>query len=134
MKVTGIPRDDGAKDYSINHNGTNYKAVRSGSLFLCNGVTGTLREIKRSIIDGSLSIGETDPDPSEDIIGTWDCVHPCALLALITDALRSGEDIPDHVYREIAVTLDKYGWGQDISEDLVRADKEMRNFREREGT
>jgi hypothetical protein len=134
MKVTGIPRDDGAKDYSIKHNGTNYKAVRSGSLFLCNGMKGTLKEIKEHIASGSMTEDEPETESVQVLEpGLWDCVHPCALLVLITDALRSGEDVPDQVFREVSVTLDKYGWGRDISEDLIRADREMSNFTQREG-
>ena len=132
MKVTGIPRDDGAKDYSIQHNGTNYKAVKCGSLFLCNGMKGTLKEIKVHIANGSLD--DDEPERSRSIHErTVGLLFIPALLVLITDALRSGEDIPDQVFREVAVTLDKYGWGKNTSEDLVRANKEMRNFTEREG-
>ena len=133
MKVTGIPRDDGAKDYSIQHNGTNYKAVRCGSLFLCNGMKGTLKEIKVHISNGSLDDDEPEPDPVQYYRGLWDCVHPCALLVLITDALRSGEDVSDQIHREVAVTLDKYGWGRDRNEDLVNADRQFRRYTQREG-
>jgi len=133
MKVKGIKRNDGKKDYRISHENKNYKAVKCGSLFLCNGMKGTLKEIKVHISNGSLDDDEPEPDPVQYMNGLWDCVHPCALLVLITDALRSGEDIPDQVFKEGAVTLDKYGWGRNAGEDLVRANKEMRNFTEREG-
>jgi len=132
MKVTGIKRDDGEKDYSIQHNGTNYRAVKSGSLFVCNGVKGTLKNIKDSIASGSISCDELEGQPVQDCIGTWDCVHPCALLVMLTDPVAMTKGVTDSVYKETRRTLSNYGWMLDGVPDTIRADKEMRNFKERE--
>lgn len=150
MKVTGIPRDDGGKDYLISHNGQQHKATRSGSLFCCNGFTGTLRGIKNRILRGELvesqspnnTIGgviqihdETkeirekfedirkriqEDDPSRGV-GLWDCVHPCALLVkIMVDA--HAEFMPEGLDAEIDRTLDAYGYLlSDGSHDIEQA-------------
>lgn len=132
MKTTGKLRDDGSKDYSIHHNGTTYKAVRSGSLFLCNGMKGTLKEIKESIAAGSLDDQKPEPQAVQQMSGTWDSVHPCALLVLLTDPVSLTSGITDEVYKEVSRTLDNYGWKFDGVPDVERAEREMDRFKQTE--
>lgn len=110
MRVTGIPRDDGGKDYLISHNGQQHQATRNGSLFSCNGVTDTLRNIKKMIQGGELAARQpttntSDGEPNIDV-GLWDCVHPCALLVLTVYEL----DLPEDMRVKTMETLDNYGW------------------------
>lgn len=148
MKVTGIPRDDGGKDYLISHNGKQHKATRSGSLFCCNGFTGTLRGIKNRIQRGELAIGgviqihdETkeirekfedirkriqEDDPSSGV-GLWDCVHPCALLVRIMVDMHH-EFMPQGLDAEIDRTLDAHGYLlSDGSYDIEQARRSYRH-------
>ena len=135
MKVTGIPRDDGGKDYLISHNGEQHQATKTGSLFCCNGVTNTLRNIKKMIqggelvtsqppinaIGGAIQIHDETKEIREkfsDIrkriqedkpnidVGLWDCVHPCALLVLTVHELN----LPEDMRVKTMETLDNYGW------------------------
>lgn len=124
MKVTGVQRRDGNKDYYITHEGKNYTAVRRDDRFTCNGVTATLREIKEQIKHGSI--------PSDDLPGysgvieveipeceTWACVHPCAHLVLCFDT-------PDTIPEEVMKTLDAWGWLDESGKpDTKRADREL---------
>ncbi len=133
MKTTGKLRDDGSKDYSIHHNGTTYKAVRSGSLFLCNGMKGTLKQIKESIADGSLDNQKPEAQSVQQMQGTWDSVHPCALLVILTDPIAMTKGVSPAFYKEVKRTLNNYGWTVDGAiPDYIRADKEFRNFKEKE--
>ena len=132
MKVTGVKRDDGLKDYQISHGNKNYTAVRSGSLFVCNGIKGTLREIK-DYISSSKETAELEPQPVQERAGTWDSVDPCALLVLLTDPVLMARGVPDAVYKEVSRTLCNYGWKTDDGfPDRRRADREMCNFRQKE--
>ena len=71
MKVKGIPRDDGGKDYLISHNGQQHQATRNGSLFCCNGVTDTLRNIKKMIQGGELAVRQ----PTTNLFGGVIQIH-----------------------------------------------------------
>ena len=108
MQVKGLPRPDGSKDYSIMHEGEEYTAIRNGSLFLCNGMTGTLREIKQSIQDGVISINQQEPDPCEGLSDSWACVPPATLVALMLSVSIKDEDI--NMFDECLRTLDCYGF------------------------
>lgn len=108
MKVKGLPRSDGSKDYSIVHEGEEYTAIRNGSLFLCNGVTGTLREIKQSIQDGVISIHQHEPNPCEGISDSWECVPPATLVALMLSVSLKGSEL--NIFDECLRTLDCYGF------------------------
>lgn len=115
MKVTGIPRDDGGKDYLISHNGQQHKATRNGSLFSCNGVTDTLKAIKQKIESGELASTEDSDqeqateDTHQNDVGLWDCVHPCALLIKLWTEPHI-EFMPEGLVPEIVRTLDAYGY------------------------
>tara|TARA_R110000824_G_scaffold136839_2_gene300689 strand:+ start:3048 stop:3509 length:462 start_codon:yes stop_codon:yes gene_type:complete len=137
MKVTGKERDDGGKDYLISHNGKTYMATKSGSLFCCEGVTDTLKVIKKMIEDGmievieSMQLGEVsvndkeaEVDPKPDIgIGLWGCVHPCALLVLTV----GDRALDDEMRKQFILTLDNYGWLMECgSPDYRRA---MRDYK-----
>lgn len=109
MKVTGLPRDDGGKDYLISHNNQEHKATRNGSLFYCNGVTDTLKAIKLMIELGELpdAVDSQPVQPTENIeVGLWDCVHPCALLVLTV----GDRALDDDMRKQFIRTLDSYGW------------------------
>lgn len=108
MQVNGIPRPDGSKDYRIVYEGQEYTAIRNGSLFLCNGMTGTLREIKQSIQDGVISIHQQEPNPCEGLSDSWDCVPPATLVALMVSVSIRDEDI--NMFDECLRTLDCYGF------------------------
>lgn len=127
MKVTGIPTDDGGKDYVISHEGKQYQATRSGSLFCCNGTTDTLRNIKQMILDGKLGVRQPTTNTTEiepDIgVGLWDCVHPCALLALLVGDINLAEGMRVATME----TLDNYGWLTECgSPDHERAYRDYR--------
>lgn len=104
MKVTGSPRIDGGKDYIINHEGNDYLAAKTGSLFCCNGVTGTLKELKTRVLLGTMP--ETKEEESNcRKQGLWDHVDPCALLVLTIGDQKA------HKYQaEIMRTLDANGY------------------------
>jgi hypothetical protein len=90
MKVTGIKRDDGSKDYSIVHDGCEYFAQRKGQRFECRGMTGTMKEIKDAVEAGTLGgmdEGESSEPLSRSTGGVWDCVNPNALLVLALEKL-----------------------------------------------
>lgn len=134
MKVKGIKRDDGKKDYQISHENKSYTAVRNGSLFLCNGMKGTLKEIKDYIASCPTESGPSEEDELETQgvhqgYSTWDCVNPCALLVLLTDPMTVTRGVPDQVYKEVSRTLDNYGWKIDGQPDTSRADREMSRFK-----
>lgn len=115
MKVTGMPRGDGGKDYLISHNGEQHKATRNGSLFCCKGVTGTLKAIKQKIESGELASTEDSDqeqateDAHQNDVGLWDCVHPCALLIKLWTEPHI-EFMPEGLDSEIERTLDAYGY------------------------
>lgn len=126
MKVLGIPRDDGGKDYLISHNGEQHQATRNGSLFSCNGVTDTLRNIKQMIQKDELTVRQPTTNTTEsepDIgVGLWDCVHPCALLVLTVHEMN----LPENIRVKAMETLDNYGWLLDCGNpDYERA---MRDY------
>ena len=134
MKVTGIARDDGGKDYLISHNDEQHKATKNGSLFSCNGVTDTLKAIKQMIELGefpqtvdSQPVQVTDDEPDLGV-GLWDCVHPCALLVLTV----GDRGIDDEMRRHFISTLNNYGWLLECgSPDYERA---MRDYQLHQGS
>ena len=123
MKVTGIQRTDGDKDYYITHDGVSYTATKVGNQFECNGVTSTLRDIKSRIVAGTLEgvdLGSNDEVVALQLVSndTWSCVHPCALIALFMS-------LDDEVKR----TLDAWGWLDENGEvDIERAHREWTRF------
>jgi hypothetical protein len=153
VKVTGVYRDDGGKDYLISHNGKQHKATKSGSLFSCNGVTDTLRNIKKMIQGGELVTSQPpinaivgaiqihdetneirekfsdirkriqEDKPSSDV-GLWDCVNPCALIVKIMVECHT-EFMPQGLEAEIDRTLDAHGYLlPDGSYDTEQANRE----------
>ena len=101
--------------------------------YSCNGLTfKSLRAVKDSIIKGALSESDDDEEASEEStltgLGTWDCVHPCALLAHLYNLGLLGplglkhKDVLDH-YKQ---TLDNYGWLDCAGRpDIARAEREI---------
>ena len=123
------------KGYDIHTEcGEVFKAVPLGSQrYQCNGVTyKTLSAIKKDIIDGNLSDDESPEEPAEASTAngadTWDCVHPCALLAHLYSLGLLGELGYKHkgikaAYNE---TLDAYGWLDVVGRpDVARAEREI---------
>jgi len=105
--------------YHINHDGVEYKAIRTGSLFYCNGAAGTLKEIKTMIQEGdvprevdSQPVQSVDSQPVQSVtpadidVGLWSCIHPCALLVLTV----GDRALDDDMRKEFITTLDNYGW------------------------
>lgn len=100
--------------------GEEYECEPDGQRWYCLGYCGTLKNIKAKICSGEIGL-DYDDEESEEVrldepVGTWDCVHPCALL--ITSGLQMTETMME--------TLDKYGWlDENGAPDLRRANKEM---------
>ena len=126
MKVTGVKRDDGSKDYEvITDDNRRFMCVRHGQKFQCCGVIGTMKQLKQMIADGTLVWGAnpdeegTEPEPTFDghplCKPAWECVDPCALLILFLvgagEVSQSGEWALEEPTRHSAYdTLDKLGW------------------------
>lgn len=107
MKVKGIPREDGQKDYLITHDGEEHLAVRenSSSLFSCNGLTATLKQIKTRVLLGQIPAAPEQEKTKVEKAGLWDHVDACALLVLTIG------DQSNHKYQsEIMRTLDANGY------------------------
>lgn len=110
MTVTGIARESGDKDYEIRYEGNTWVAVRHGQKFLCCGVVGTMKELKDAVRNGELS-QEPEPEAKKvEMDGIWDCVSPCALVALALEKMGPCPELgPD--FQAIAKhTLDCHGW------------------------
>ena len=101
--------------------GEQYECEPDGQRWHCQDYCGTLKDIKAKICSGEINLGHDDDEEYEEVrldepAGTWDCVHPCALL--ITSGLKMTETIME--------TLDKYGWlDENGAPDLRRANKEV---------
>lgn len=116
MKVKGMQRPDGKRDYVLSHNGRQFLAVNHGHYFLLEGVSGTLKSLKQRVIEGyfdvvpdrPIEVSPDDPSEAEDYDSKpqlWDCVEPCALLTLLFLEHPSGK-----YGSEIFRTLDNHGY------------------------
>jgi len=117
MKVKRLPDNAG---YTITHDTRTYKATREGGMFLCNGILGTMREIKDRIAAGGFPTPSANAVPQDSPTpDCWDCLDPCALLVLRMPNLK----LNHHAMR----TLDCYGW-IDVhgNIDTERADRLLR--------
>lgn len=136
LKTVGVEGEDG-KDFQIHVDEDGdlkvFHCYREGQKFTCLGVTDSIKNIKAGILSGEIAF-ESEPDSlSEDIakvaeagttdcgIGTWDCIHPCALLIYATLHSTPGE--------HIMYTLERYGWLNDEGWlDVDRAKREHERF------
>lgn len=94
------------KAYRINTSeGDSYDCTPSGSAGyeLLGTAYRSLRECKKEIERGLVVDNTGDPgiDVERCAGGTWDCVHPCAILITIAPPIPGSELIR---------TLDAYGW------------------------
>lgn len=129
-KTVGLPYKDGErKGYTIH--------TTCGEAFIAapHGLTGwqcegmkfkTLSAVKDSISNDELGYAPQDTTPDEqstlDGVDTWDCVHPCAWLCIVTTGCK-----------ETLETLGNYGWLDCMGRpDIARAEREIKrveNFR-----
>ena len=123
-KTVGLPYKDGErKGYTIHTTcGEAFIAAPLGlTKWQCNGKQfKTLSAVKDSISNGDLSEQDDSEDPDEqstlDGADTWDCVHPCAWLCLVTTGCK-----------ETLETLGNYGWLDCMGRpDIARAEREIK--------
>lgn len=141
MQITrtkGFSNGEGKrKGYDIQTEcGKVFRAMPLGSQrYQCNGLAyKSLRAVKDSIIKGALSETASDEVSAEntsitDGADTWDCVHPCALLARLYDLGLLGALGHKHkgILKEYRNTLDNYGWNDEQGRpDVAKADREIR--------
>jgi len=121
IKHTRSFMHDGVKWFAITTTcGEQYECEPQGQRWYCEGHCDTLKNIKAKICSGEINLGYEDEEFEEvrldEPMGTWDCVHPCALL------IAYSVEMTDTVME----TLDKYGWLDENGEpDIRRANKEM---------
>lgn len=139
MKVTGfIPEGCSERDFRIEHDGRTWYAVRSGSLFECNGCRGTLKKIKQEILEGRLpdsaAMDDTAvadaPEPLSEAKGrsTWECVHPAAIVAAYFNVICNAATNSDRAL--ILESLDSYGYVRpDGLVDMAAAGREFLRVR-----
>ena len=122
MKVTGIKREDGGKDYQIRHEGETYLAVREANgRFNIQGVRGSLKQLKMAVESGDFTTKEVEARVVFKPQGTFDCVNPCAFLVAFWSA------IPQPAKEECLRTLDSWGWlDEQGNPDMAQAKRELR--------
>ena len=113
------------KDYVIHTAcGEEFYAKATGSQgYECGGQSfKSVKDVKVAITEGMFS--ETGDNPATETstaegIDTWDCVHPCAWLCLVTTGCK-----------ETLETLDNYGWLNELGRpDITRAEREIARTR-----
>ena len=115
MKVKKQLRADGKKDYSITHEGKEYKAVRQESaLFSCNGVEGSLQSIKSKIRLGLIQ--ETEEPSTKDMTGME--MDEKLLLCDLPVEYESFETL-EKASDELMFLIRRVNW-QDTKEDKER--------------
>ncbi len=125
IKLDGVvdPKT-GLKDFEARYNKETYllKRVGTSSKFSLMGFTGTLKDIKAKIVEGYFDNMEEAESAGEDQpkSGLFDCVHPAALLVLLSSGDIDADD------PEILRSLDAFGYaGKDGgSPDLEAASDE----------
>ena len=118
LKANGFHLE-GVKHYQIVHEGETYICAPAGQKWECRSMVDTLKNIKRAIIDGSIPEDVEIEEPQE-CAGTWDCIHPCAILIdrLGVEACEADKDIMD--------TLHSYAWCDD--DRVIDTDRVERAF------
>lgn len=146
LKTKRVQRDDGNNDYKIiTDQGDVYYLKREGNGFTCNGKHGSIKFIKKLIETGEIPgsrgrIAEDDThvriaeddgvavriaeDETDGSNGTWECMHPCAIITLLWGSAGGYA-----MKADIRHTLDAYGWlTPDGKPDYRRAMAERRRF------
>lgn len=134
-KTVGTEGIEGTrKDYVIHTAcGEEFYAKATGSQgYECRGQSfKSVKDIKTAISNDRFS--ESGDSPASETstaegVDTWDCAHPCALLAHLYDLGLLGplgykhKDLLDQ-YND---TMDKYGWLDENSQpDIARANREI---------
>lgn len=123
------------KDYAIyTQCGEEFYAKAVGSQgYECGGINfQSLRALKAHIIEGGFAT-EAPDEPAEastaDGADTWDCVHPCALLAHLYNLGLLGELGYKHkgIKEAYTETLGNYGWLDCMGRpDIARAEREIK--------
>jgi len=112
---------DGVRCYEIKFNGETYICEPKGQKWLCNGIAGTLKDIKFQIANGDIYWEDNEEEeweePKETTVGLWDCDDPCFLLIDLLGAIRCKLD------ERVWLTLGNYGWltedGKNIDDHRV---------------
>jgi len=85
----------------------------------CGGINySSLKALKAAIVAGDFDEEATEASEVSTAEGadTWDCVHPCALLCIVTTGCK-----------ETLETLDSYGWLDCMGRpDIARAEREIK--------
>ena len=122
--TTGRPGLGGTrKDYVIHTKcGEKYYAKAVGSQgYECGGVNfGSLKALKAHIVEGGFDEEATEASEVSTAEGadTWDCVHPCAWLAIME---------PVQTCKIKLATLEAYGWLDCMGRpDIARAEREIK--------
>ena len=127
-------KGQGRKGYIIHTDcGEKFHAKPVGSQsYECGGANfQSLKARKTHIIEGGFDEDTTEPAEASTADGadTWDCVHPCALLAHLYDLGILGELGYKHkgIKEAYTETLGNYGWLDCVGRpDIARAEREIK--------
>lgn len=102
MKVYGVNRCDGTRDYVIEHEGVQYLCTRQGQKFELHGRVGTMKSLKEYVS----TLGDEPEEPQESVEPVMNRewrTDPAALLAMIYEGMTVDRD-------DIMETLDSWGY------------------------
>lgn len=130
LKVKGVLDESGVKNFLIEtpDSGSYFAMRQPNGKFTVgdDGVSRTLKQCKEVVANDAVVFfaDATEPSGPPQRDETWDCVHPCAMLAMIYAGVGVGSDSECISPHEIRRTLDAYGWiDSDGLIDVVAADE-----------
>ena len=104
MKVFGVDRGDGVKDYVIEHNGVQHLCTRqaNGKWFELHGQLGTMKSLKK-YVETLGDEPEAPQEAAEPVMNREWRTDPAALLAMLYEGMTVDRDA-------IMDTLDSWGY------------------------